>query len=132
MHPSKAVIGWVRDVGLFFSYPDPYIRDWYTLHGWRPPRLDERVIYPLVFIAAVLALAYRRRWGEIWLLVIVAGYFVGFFSVFLPLARYRMPLLPFLAIFAAGVPEMLIGLRAGPRARTEPAEMPDAPTAVLV
>ena len=43
-----------------------------------------------------------------------------------------MPLLPFLAIFAAGVPEMLIGLRAGPRARTEPAEMPDAPTAVLV
>ena len=131
-HPSKAVIGWVRDVGLFFSYPDPYIRDWYTLHGWRPPRLDERVIYPLVFIAAVLALAYRRRWGEIWLLVIVAGYFVGFFSVFLPLARYRMPLLPFLAIFAAGVPEMLIGLRAGPRARTEPAEMPDAPTAVLV
>ena len=131
-HPSKAAIGWVRDVGLFFSYPDPYIRDWYTLHGWRPPRLDERVIYPLVFIAAVLALAYRRRWGEIWLLVIVAGYFVGFFSVFLPLARYRMPLLPFLAIFAAGVPEMLIGLRAGPRARTEPAEMPDAPTAVLV
>ena len=109
-HPSKAAIGWVRDVGLFFSYPDPYIRDWYTLHGWRPPRLDERVIYPLVFIAAVLALAYRRRWGEIWLLVIVAGYFVGFFSVFLPLARYRMPLLPFLAIFAAGVPEMLIGL----------------------
>ena len=131
-HPSKAAIGWVRDVGLFFSYPDPYIRDWYTLHGWRPPRLDERVIYPLVFIAAVLVLANRRRWDEIWLLVIVAGYFVGFFSVFLPLARYRMPLLPFLAIFAAGVPEMLIGLRAGPRARTEPAAMPDAPTAVLV
>jgi hypothetical protein len=116
-HPAAAMKGWVRDAGLFFSYKDPYVREWYALHGWRPPRLDERLLYPLVLAAGILVLVYRRRWKGIWLLVIVTAYFDAFFAFFLPLPRYRMPLLPILVILAAGVPEMVWGVISSRRAR---------------
>jgi 4-amino-4-deoxy-L-arabinose transferase-like glycosyltransferase len=126
-HPAKALTGWGRDIALYFAYHDPYVRDWYTLNGWRPPRLDERLLYPLIIIAGVFVLLYRRRWPTIWLLVVVAAYFVAFFAVFLPLARYRMPLLPILAIFAAGVPEMVMSVVADRRARSSEAESIEQP-----
>ena len=107
-HPVRAVRGWIRDAIFYGTARDPWVRDWDTLHGWHPPRLDERLMYPFVFVTMVLVMFVRRRRREAaGLFVLVVLYFVGFFSLFLPLARYRETLIPVLALLAAGMPEMI-------------------------
>jgi len=115
-HPVAAIRGWVRDA-LFYGYTsDPWVRDWDTLHGWHPPRLDEQLMYPFVFVSMVFVFVRRRRWETAGLFVLVVLYFVGFFSFFLPLARYRETLIPVLALLAAAAPEMIRDFRVSRRA----------------
>jgi hypothetical protein len=121
-HPVAAVKGWVRDAVYYVSKPDPYMTTYYTLHGWKPPRLDERIPIAMALVSFFIAIFARRRWRSIGLLVLVVAYFLVFFSFFLPIARYRVPLLPVYAILAGGLPEMVKSLITGARARN-PAEL---------
>lgn len=106
-HPAQAAKGWVRDAVFYVSKPDSYMTTNYTLHGWRPPRLDDRIAVYLGLVSFALAMVVRRRWFGIGVFVVTVGYFLVFFSFFLPIARYRVALLPVLIILAAGLPEMI-------------------------
>ncbi|HLW16182.1 MAG TPA: glycosyltransferase family 39 protein, partial [Actinomycetota bacterium] len=63
-HPLKAIKGWVRDAAFYGYTRDPWVSNWDTLHGWHPPRLDERLMYPFVFVSMVLVMFVRRRRWE--------------------------------------------------------------------
>ncbi len=131
-NPGKAIKGWVRDAAFYGYTSDPWVRQWYTLHGWHPPRFDERLMYPLVFISMVLAIVFRRRWEGAGLFVVVVVYFVAFFSFFLPLARYRETLIPVLSLLAAGAPEMIMTFFKKRPAPDHPTEPTSASAPVLV
>src|SRR5207244_6644773 len=96
-HPLTAAKGWVRDGFYYVVKPDTYMTTFYTLHGWQPPRIDERLPIAMAFISIVIAMVSRRRWPMVGLLVIVVGYFLVLFMVFFPLPCYRVPLLPVFA-----------------------------------
>jgi hypothetical protein len=106
-HPAAAAKGWVRDVAYFVSKPDSYLSTSYALQGWRPPRLNDRIPIAAGLVAWALTMLVRRKWFGVGVLGLTVGYFLVFFAFFLPIARYRVALLPVLFILAAGLPEMI-------------------------
>jgi hypothetical protein len=105
-HPVQAAKGWVRDVVFYVSKPDGYTTTFYTLHGWRPPRLDDRVPIAMGLVSFMIAFVAPRKWPSLGILVMVLAYFLVFFAFFLPITRYRVPLVPVYAILAGGLPAM--------------------------
>jgi 4-amino-4-deoxy-L-arabinose transferase-like glycosyltransferase len=99
-HPGSTLRNWVRDAAIFAGSRDTYPRDRLVIRdSWSPPLLDDRVLWPLALAGGLLAL--RRRWVLGLLPAVVVASFVAFFMVFLPLARFRHGIQPFLAIYAA-------------------------------
>jgi 4-amino-4-deoxy-L-arabinose transferase-like glycosyltransferase len=109
-HPGRALVNWFHDGWLFLSDDDDFIAPSYVLRdSVRPPRLDDRILW--LGGVAGLALAIgpdrgRRRAGvrgdrvRASAPAVVVGYFVLFFMLFLPLARFRHGVIPFLAVYA--------------------------------
>jgi 4-amino-4-deoxy-L-arabinose transferase-like glycosyltransferase len=118
-HPAAALKGWVRNEWIFVSHPDPLVQRWYGLAGPQPPRLDERYFLPVALLTAIGGLFARREWRAMGVSIIVVVYFLAFFALFLPDPRFRVPLIPVIAIFAAGLPETLLALKARIGARNE-------------
>jgi 4-amino-4-deoxy-L-arabinose transferase-like glycosyltransferase len=101
-HPGKTLRNWVRDGAIFAGSRDTYPRDRLVIReSWSPPLLDDRVLWPLALAGGVLALRRRNDRAAALLPAVVVAAFVAFFMVFLPLARFRHGIQPFLAIYAA-------------------------------
>ena len=109
-NPGEAVKGWIRTGRQFVTGSDPFVIQYYRIHGVQIPRLDERWMFFAALIALVLALTRRRNWEAIGIPLIVVVYFMAFFSLFIASARFRVPLLAVLALLAAGIPELVIGI----------------------
>jgi 4-amino-4-deoxy-L-arabinose transferase-like glycosyltransferase len=99
-HPLRAAGNWGRNGVLFVRENDRYvdlrseIRD-----RWRPPFLDDRWLWPAAAIGLAAAAIRKNRGALLPAAVIVST--IGFFTVFLPLPRFRHAIVPFLAVFAA-------------------------------
>ncbi|MFH0982494.1 MAG: tetratricopeptide repeat protein, partial [Planctomycetota bacterium] len=85
-------------------------------------------------LAAVGILATARRWRDLWLLYALLAALAGGVAVFYVLGRYRVPLVPVLAVFAgAGLCEIRRVLRAlGTRQPAAAGERPRRPWAVAL
>jgi nitrate/nitrite transporter NarK len=68
--------------------------------------LNDRVPIAMGLVSFLIAIFAPRKWPSLGMLVIVLAYFLIFFAFFLPITRYRVPLLPVYAIFAGGLPEI--------------------------
>jgi 4-amino-4-deoxy-L-arabinose transferase-like glycosyltransferase len=125
-HPSKAIANWIRNARLFLTLDDSLIADHYALRGsWRPPRLDDRWLWFPAAVGVMLSLVARDRLRRS-LPGVLMLYFVVVFMLFIPFARFRHGLVPFLAIScgaAAAVVRQWVVERRGTRtqeAETEP------------
>ena len=100
--PGDAFGGWLRNGRVFLTREDAVMRLYYGIAGDRPPRLDERILLILAGAGALSLIAARRLGRSAWPPLIVVAYSMGFFCFFLPEARYRVGMLPMLAVVAAG------------------------------
>jgi 4-amino-4-deoxy-L-arabinose transferase-like glycosyltransferase len=102
-HPRDAVAGWIRNGRLFVTRSDLLIERWYAIRRRAVPRLDDRLLFPLAAAGVAVLLAVRRFDRRALLIVLTAGYLMAFFSVFQPEPRFRIALVPVLAILAGGL-----------------------------
>ncbi len=116
-HPGDAARGWIRNGRRFVGDRDSVITRWYRLRGARVPRVDDRWLFAVAFAGGLVAAA-RRRWNwDVVLLGGVALYFVAFFCFFVPTARFRVGVLPVVAVLAGGSIEYAVRLMRAPRIR---------------
>jgi hypothetical protein len=107
-NPGKAMEGWVRDARLFATGSDYYATSVYAIHGVHVPRLDDRWLVLAGYISVILLLVLGwRRLAPFGIPILTIAYFVAFFSVFIASARFRVPILPLLVVFAAGLPDLV-------------------------
>ncbi|MGZ7042514.1 MAG: glycosyltransferase family 39 protein, partial [Thermoanaerobaculia bacterium] len=120
-HPGTAAKGWIRNERRFVSDPDPLIQRWYGVAGTHPPRLDERYLLPFAIMTLIVTAFARKAWPSAGILAIVLVYFLAFFAFFLPTPRFRVPMIPVIAILAAGLPEAALALKRPATRQTESA-----------
>ena len=106
-HPGDAVRGWFRNGWVFMKNQDRVMLKWYALRSGFSARLDERLLIPVAALAALLLAATRRFLRATWVPVIVVVYSIAFFCFFLPEPRYRVSMVPALAVLAGAVPPLL-------------------------
>lgn len=110
-HPGAALEGWLRNGGIYLSEEDVVMPLYYGYRGRRPPRLDERWLMPIALAGLLGAAAGRVLDRRVWPLLIVVAYFCAFFCFFLPEGRYRVPMLPVLAVLGGALPSAWLLLR---------------------
>jgi len=106
-HPGDAVRGWLRNGWVFVSHEDRVITKWYAIRGGTSVRLDERFLLPAAAAAALLLAAMKRFLRATWVPVIVVVYSIVFFCFFLPEPRYRVSMVPMVAVLAGAVLPLL-------------------------
>jgi len=103
-YPGDALRGWVRNGRVFLTNEDRVMLKWYALRGGVSRRLDERYLIPAAIGAAALAAAARSFARGAWVPILVVGYSMLFFCFFLPEPRYRVAMVPMLAVLAGALP----------------------------
>ncbi|MCA1832145.1 MAG: glycosyltransferase family 39 protein [Actinomycetota bacterium] len=98
-NPAKSLRNWARNGFLYVRRRDPLIDRYYHARRFAVPRFDDRFLWPFALAGFAVAMRGRRRWRAA-LPAIVIAYFVAFFMVFVPLARFRHGVAPFLAVYA--------------------------------
>jgi 4-amino-4-deoxy-L-arabinose transferase-like glycosyltransferase len=104
-HPRRAVTGWVRNGRRYVADPDPLISRWYRLRRQAVPRLDERWLLAAGLFAVALAAVLRTAGWKLVLPTAVVLYFLAFFCFFVPTPRFRVGMLPLVALLAGGAAE---------------------------
>jgi 4-amino-4-deoxy-L-arabinose transferase-like glycosyltransferase len=123
--PGGAMRGWIRNGRIYLTEEDVIIPLYYGYRGHRPPRLDERLLAPIALTGLLVALAAGLLDRRVWPVVLVVVYFIAFFCLFLPDGRYRVPMLPMLAVLSGALPAGIWRLMRG-RSAPPPAQATEA------
>jgi 4-amino-4-deoxy-L-arabinose transferase-like glycosyltransferase len=102
--PADAAKGWLRNGRVYLTVDDTVMRLYYGYGARQPPRLDHRILLILAGAGTALAAAAGIFKRISWPPAIVVLYSMGFFCFFLPEGRYRVPMLPVMAVLAAAIP----------------------------
>lgn len=113
-NPDDAMRGWIRNGRRYVTDPDPLMARWYALRRARVPRFDDRWLFPMALVGALAFTVPSKSRTNSALPLIVALYFLLFFCFFLPTPRFRVGLLPVLAVLSgAGVQAALLAATRG-------------------
>lgn len=91
----------------FVDFWRPYPRP--SQVGWKPALVSALSFLPVLVLAIWGMIAYRWKWREHWLVYLLIIYYTCIHMVFMSVTRYRLPLEPYLIIFAGGALGSLLG-----------------------